>query len=261
LLVLLLVTLLVRTPLQATGNWPTLAQALAEHHVPLPSGLDGAQRITSFAVLDDTRDFVIAYYDMAPDSLLHTLHVRALDKRARAWRAATFEPIGSILKVVGGGAVLYVEGHTSPSATPLLVLTRSLRRRRELDGWPELVLPDGRVVFHRSMRHFAPTHADVLAIYDPATDRERTLYPRGPINDRGAEHEGPDIWIDRTLSNVQSGPGRGMMQFRVQSQRMRLDARQAAAPASKAEDFAVTCDLATLACRPQPPSARGPARR
>jgi len=260
-MLLLLVTMLVRTPLQAGGTWPTLAETLDEHHVPLPGGVDGAQRITSFAVLDDARDFVIAYYDMAADSLLHTLHVRAFDKRTRAWRSGTFEPIGSILKVVGGGPVFYVEGHTSPSATPLLVLTRGLRRKRELDGWPELVLADGRVVFNRSMRHFAPTHAEVLAIYDPATDRERTLYPRGTTNDRGAERVGPDIWIDRTVSEIAKGASAGTVRFRVQLQRMRLDAHQAAQPASKAEDFHAVCDLATLACRPQPPSAPGPVRR
>ena len=40
-----------------------------------------------------------------------------------------------------------------------------------------LVLDDGRVVFHRSMIHFSPTHAAALALYDPVSDREEPVYP------------------------------------------------------------------------------------
>src|SRR5262249_3616397 len=157
-----------------------------------------SHRITSFSTLDDEAWFAIAYYDVAPDDRLHELHVRTYDRRAEHWRSVTLSaPIGSVLSVQRNGRLFYVEGHSSPSATPLLVCDEVLKRSQRLHGWPMLMLPDGRVVFHRSMVHFAPAHSGILAIYDPRTNREDSFYPAGAGRDRMPEVvRGTGEWID-----------------------------------------------------------------
>ena len=229
----------------------TLTGEVTARGLPMPPrAVDLERRLTSYSVMDDDKGFVIAYYTVEPDGGLHELRVRSFDRRTRTWNSAVFrEPIGSVLSIVRGGELLYVQGHSSPSASPLLVLTKRLAVKRELDGWPMLVLDDGRLVFSRSMRHFAPTHAQVLALYDPATNRDLTLYPAGVDNDRGAEQRNRDIWVDRTIDEVTRGRARNTIQFRVRSQQMRLNRHQIAEPAAPEESFAVTCNLSTRVCR------------
>src|SRR5687768_3600532 len=141
-LILLLLTATLQRP-------ASLGAELLARNLPAPPGAaDLARPITSHAVLDDAKGFAIAYYSVERDGLLHELKIRSFDRAARMWHAFTrAEPIGSILSVTRGGRFLYVTGHTSPSAAPLLVLTDQLQLRRELDGWPKLTLDDGRVVF------------------------------------------------------------------------------------------------------------------
>lgn len=165
---------------------PTGVRAkLVARNLPAPEDADDLDKpITSY--LDDRLGFVIAYYAL-DDNLGHDLCVRSFDKRSRTWRSITFpELVGSVLKIMRGRGYLFISGHSSPSAAPLLVLSDTFRKKRELDGWPMLVLDDGRVVFHRSMVHFAPAHAAALALYDPAADREQPLYPPPAVrNQRG----------------------------------------------------------------------------
>ena len=101
---------------------------LLSRSLPVPKDAgDLEQPITSYSVLDDSRGFVIAYYLVEADGLLHALHIRSYDTRTRAWRSTTLpEPIGSILKIERNGGIIYVTGHSSPSATPTLVLSRRL---------------------------------------------------------------------------------------------------------------------------------------
>ena len=79
---------------------PTLASGLLQRHLPVPGEAPELERpITSYSVLDDNSRFVIAYYPVEPDDLLHELRVRSFDKRTRVWRSATFPgPIGSVLR-------------------------------------------------------------------------------------------------------------------------------------------------------------------
>lgn len=157
----------------------SLGAALLARNLPVPrDAMDLEQPITSYSVLEDRRGFVIAYYAVEPDGLLHELRVRSFDKSTRTWRAKTFrDPIGGVIDIRRGGGHLYIAGHSTPSAAPMLVLSETLELRRELDGWPMLVLDDGRVVFHRRMVHFAPAHGGALALYNPVADQEDSLYP------------------------------------------------------------------------------------
>ena len=222
----------------------------------LPAPKDAAdldQPITSYSVLDDSRGFVIAYYAQEPDGMLHELRVRSLDKRTRTWRWKTFpEPIGSVLHIVRGAGHLYISGHTSPSAAPLLVLSDALELKRELDGWPVLALDDGRVVFQRSMVHFAPAHGGALALYDPVADREEPLYPpQGVKNERGIEEElvsGTRLLVDRSFDGVKKGKAPGTIEFVALEQRMRLNKQNGGDPAGPERRLRVVCNVA--AARP-----------
>ena len=97
-----MVGLLVCLLFQSAQSVPATVRAeLLEHNLPVPKdAADLQQPITSYSVLDDSHGFVIAYYLVEPDGLLHALHIRSFDARTRAWRSTTFpEPIGSILKI------------------------------------------------------------------------------------------------------------------------------------------------------------------
>jgi hypothetical protein len=246
----------------------TLKTELVRYHVSVPADVVDIDRpITSYSVSNDAGLFAIGYYEQTADGLLHELRVRALDKRSRVWRSASFDGIGSVLSITPHKGLLYLQGHGSPSAGPLLVLTGDLRQHRALDGWPELFLDDGRVVFQRSMRHFAPTHAAVLAIYDPVANTERTFYPSESVaNDRGLEWaRAPDLAIDRSIDSVRRGSGPQVIEMLVTEQLRRITPDNLSVAGGPVRRSVVTCDMAggTPACRVRetPRLRGGPAPR
>ena len=96
------------------------------------------------------------------------------------------------------------------------------------------------------MRHFAPTHAEVLALYDPTTNREQSFYPPASVeNDRGAEKTpGGDLWIDRSITDMKKGNAPGTIEFVAIEQQMRLDSRNIAEPAAPGQRKVVVCSMA-----------------
>jgi hypothetical protein len=232
--------------LQSAQTLPIGVRAeLLARNLPAPNDADDLdQPITDYLVLDDRQGFVIAYYPL--DGSLHDLRIRSFDKHSRTWRSTTFpEPIGSVLRIMRGRDYLFISGHLAPSAAPMLVLSDTLRKRRELDGWPELVLDDGRVVVHRSMVHFSPTHAGALALYDPASDREQPLYPPPAAkNERGVEPvPGTDLWMDRSFTNVKKGKTPGTIELVVVEQRMRQTRDSRSEPAGRERRLLVVCNV------------------
>ena len=232
----------------------TFGAELLRRSLPVPSdAADLEQPITSYSTLDDERGFAIAYYGVEPDGMLHELRVRSFDPASRTWRKWTQpEPIGSVTRLHRAGPFLIVTGHSSPSASPLLVFTEALELKRELNGWPELVLTDGRVLFVRSMVHFAPAHAAALALYDPAADREVAVYPHPSVaNERGGEKiAGTDLWMDRSIDTVKLRND-GTIEISVIEQRVRLDRDQRGIPAGSEERRTIVCtiDTAQPVCR------------
>jgi hypothetical protein len=243
----LLVVLLLQSAQEPALPIGVRAELLARS-LPVPKdAADLDQPITSYSVLDDRRGFVIAYYAVEPDNILHELRVRSYDKRTRTWRSKTFpEPIGSILHVERNAGYLYITGHSSPSATPLLVVSDTLELKRELDGWPMLMVDRGRMIFSRSMRHFAPTHAAVLALYDPSTNREESFYPPASVqNDRGAEKTPDgDLWIDRSFSDVKKSKAPGTIEFVAVEQWRRLTPDNRSEPEGPERRLHVVCNVA-----------------
>lgn len=233
----------------------TLASELRGRNLPIPpDAADIDHPIASYEVLDDAAGFVIGYYTLEADKLLHDLRVRSYDRQTATWRFATFDAIGSVVSIKRHAGLIYVTGHSSPSAAPLLVLFSDLRVKQELDGWIELLLEDGRVVFTRSMRHFMPAHAETLAIYDPRSDSQHSLFPPGVRYDRGSEHEpGSDLMLDRSIGTVEKGKAAGTIQFEIREQKRRVT-RGGSETAGPEERFTVTCNISSSmpSCRKHP---------
>jgi hypothetical protein len=122
-----------------------------------------------------------------------------------------------------------------------------------------LMLDDGRVIFSRSMVHFAPAHAGVLALYDPIADREDALYPPAAVrNDRGVERvPGTDLFVDRSFSELKKGTAAGTIAFVAVVQQMQLNEHNAGEAAGPQERYLVTCNVQssrpTCRQRPAPP--------
>jgi hypothetical protein len=248
------------------ANWPTLAESLRAADVPLPADTAGTERIASSATLDDARWYVIGYYDPRQDGG-GPLTVRVFDKRRRSWRLGTHEGIGGLVSVTRSGRLFYLEGHASPSAAPTLVLDEQLTARRTLAGWPVRFLADGRVIFKRNMIHFSPAQAQVLAIYDPDSDREATFYPVDRDNERGIEDvPGTDLMMDRTIGEIALRRNGAAIEFPVVEQPRRVTRENRGEPEGPRVSFRVACDLSPRvpACRrvgATPPPSRAPARR
>ena len=145
------------------------------------------------------------------DGLLHALHI-GLTTSGRAWRTKTFpEPIGSILNIQRHRGYFYVTGHSSPSATPLLVLRETLEPKRA-DGWPLLMLDDGRVVFSRSEPLCADTQPHCAL--RPCSDREQSVHHRRVDNDRGFREPFTRALIDRSITDMKNGKAPGTIGVR-----------------------------------------------
>jgi hypothetical protein len=101
-------------------------------------------------------------------------------------------------------AIAYYEQTPDNRLDRLIVRTYDTSSRRWRSATFE---PIGRVIFQRSMPHFQPAHAGVLAIYDPRTDRDLTFYPSGAVNnDRGFERVpgSASVAMDRSIRDVTS---------------------------------------------------------
>ena len=204
------------------------------------SSPDADRRITSYAVLNDPSWFAIAYYwDNGSDRLPDTLHVRTYDKRAKQWKSAELEgPFGGIVEIHRAGIWWYVVGHSTPSAAPTLVLSRDLRLIRELKGWTQLVLPDGRLIYQHSMVHFAPAHPGSLGFYDPATDSDVPLFPAARV-----AVDSDAFYVDRSFSNLRVAREPATIAFSVVEQSVRLTRENTGEAVGPVRRLNVTCDV------------------
>jgi hypothetical protein len=239
----LLVALSSAWPLQ-TFAWPTLAEELAKHKVPSAQIDDREKRITSYEVFDEDEWFAIAYYwDAAP---LGTLRFRVYDRRRRAWQFTTLPgDWGSVTRVNRSERWWYVTGHWSPSAVPTLALSADLKLRHELKGWPELILPDGRVVYQNNMPHFSPAYPESVSLYDPVADRDVRLFPSKP------DVRTDQVAMDRTISEVRQVAGSESIRFVATEQRIRVVAERGQ-PDGPQRRLSVSCDLRTVTCKSTP---------
>jgi hypothetical protein len=176
----------------STALSQTLREVLNKHDFPVAShpiqNLDA--RITSFAVLDNATNFVIAYYiDDGSGLLSPPLYVLRQTKNSREWKIAALRTVqapfrdfhvdcfGSALAIHQTAGFFFIDTHLSPSAGCLVVLAENLTVTRALYGWYLAAFHSGLLVFHKSEVHFAPTHPMEIALYDLRRSTETSLYP------------------------------------------------------------------------------------
>lgn len=170
----------------------TLKEALAEKHIngaaEKLANLD--KKITSGTDLDDTHQFVIAYYlDDGTGYLNPPLFVNRYDKMNKEWHSAALPDaqaktanldvpcLGSILDIKASGGRLFLETHINPSAGCLLVVSADLKLEASLYGWLVGELGADLLVYHRSQVHFAPVHRAEIAVCELRSKRDVTIFP------------------------------------------------------------------------------------
>jgi hypothetical protein len=196
--VILFFLLFARISIDGRGTPPandTLRQALVAKHLPVEGAklpnLD--KNITSGAELDDANQFVIAYYLDDGSGLLNPpIFLDRYDRKREVWTSAALgdaktklvdikvDCFGSILNIKATGTRLLLHTHINPSAGCLLVLSADFHLEVGLYGWLVGRVGEDTLIYHRSQRHFAPVHAEEIALYDLRAKREVNLFPRNP---------------------------------------------------------------------------------
>ena len=176
----------------------TLREVLAAEKLPLDAetlhNLDA--KISSGAELNDTQQFVIAYYLLDSTGQLNPpIYVGLYDRGARRWRSGEIRAgaakeggaddncFGSVLAIAAFSDFYALETHINPSAGCEIILSRDLKVKASLYGWIVGHFGDGGIVYHRSQVHFATVHPAEIAIYDPATEKEFNIFPHPPFQE------------------------------------------------------------------------------
>src|SRR5579864_9390836 len=185
-------------PVWPQGEGKTLRQVLADEQLPLDArtlpNLDKV--ITSGAELNDAAEFMIAYYVKDSEGVLNPpIFVDIYDRQSGRWRNGAIKTavaklegmdvdcFGSVLAVVAFSDSYALETHINPSAGCELILSRDLKLKTSFYGWIVGHFGDGAIVYHRSQRHFVTVHPAEIAIYDPATGKDFSIFPHAPFQD------------------------------------------------------------------------------
>jgi len=152
--------------------------------------------ITSFAILNDDREFLIAYYLEHPNyELREPLSTTRYGKDSGKWQhaeffgkqlavsdmrnGADFSCLGSVLQAQRAGHWYYLQLHWNPSAGCFIVLNSDLSLRDAHTGGFGGAFFDSGVAFGEgNMIHFADVHPETLFMYDPETRISRPIYPQ-----------------------------------------------------------------------------------
>lgn len=174
----------------------TLAEVLRRESVPLPTTAvpDLNSPITSFATLNDEREFLIAYYLVrSGDELRPPLFLTRLDKQNGAWQHRDLtgltvkaleetdkdqvDCLGSVLGIQRDGTRYYLDLHLTPSAGCLLIVHDDLIVDRTIGGWTGAFFKSGLLVYFGNMVHFADVHPETLFLYDPVAHKSLQIFP------------------------------------------------------------------------------------
>ncbi|MBV8052917.1 MAG: hypothetical protein JOZ80_17140 [Acidobacteriaceae bacterium] len=176
----------------------TLADVLLGENIPpLPITIpDLHSEITSYATLNDDKEFVVGYYLLDPaerNALKTPLLITRFDKQTNEWSHVALSGVkvkaleghdiesdclGSVSAIERHNGNYYLNLHLTPSASCTLILNRDLTVSHTLGGWTDAFFESGRVIYTGNMVHFAPTHPEKLYIYDPVVHDSRLLYPQ-----------------------------------------------------------------------------------
>ncbi|MGC2321104.1 MAG: hypothetical protein WA463_00605 [Terriglobales bacterium] len=177
----------------------TLANVLKQESIPVPpaSVPHLNSQITSYATLNDDREFLIAYYLLNPqdEMLRFPLFITRFDKQAAKWQNIALrdikitaalpgkegqvpgECIGSVMRVARNRGWYYLDLHWTPSAGCLLVLKQDLSVFQTLPGSTAAFFASDLLVYSGNMVHFADVHPEALFLYDPTKRESQQIYP------------------------------------------------------------------------------------
>ena len=175
-------------------QYPPLAEVLQQESIPFPpiSIPHLNALITSYATLNDSREFLIAYYlaDPKTEILRGPLFITRYSKLTGQWQHVALDSqrveelskssfwIGSVLKASHKGNRYYLALHLGPDAGCLLILKDDLSLEDALLGWAQGWFKSGAVLYTKNMIHFADVHPETLWLYDPDTRESKQLYPQ-----------------------------------------------------------------------------------
>ena len=176
---------------------PTLAEVLKENSIPFPptSIPHLTTPITSFAVYNDDREFLIAYYLEHPNyELREPLLITRYKKNSGQWQhvdffekqlavsdmknEAGFPCLGSVLRAQQAGGRYYLQLHWNPSAGCFIVLNEDMSLRDARTGGVEAFFESGLAIRSGNMIHFADVHPETLFVYDPEKRTSQPIYPQ-----------------------------------------------------------------------------------
>jgi hypothetical protein len=172
-----------------------LADVLRQNSIPFPpTSIPHLNApITSYAILNDEQEFVIAYYLASPpdQTLRPPLLVTRYTKSSGQWQhvALTEEMVktlGSVLDIKHNGKRYYLTLHGSPSSGWLVILRDDLTVDKTLPGGADAFVKSGELVYWGNTVHFADVHPETLWLYNPDTRESKQIYPqpRDPFRDQ-----------------------------------------------------------------------------
>ena len=173
----------------------TLADVLQQESIPFPPASIPRLNalITSYATLNDSQGFLVAYYlaDPGTDTLRPPLCLARYSKATGRWRDVALEPeqiqqasrlkdwnIGSVQSLTRRGTNYYLQIHWGPSAGSILILTDDLSVRDAVGGWTRGWYKSGDVLYEGNMTHFVEVKPETLWLYDAESRESRELYPQ-----------------------------------------------------------------------------------
>ena len=175
-------------------QYEIFADVLKHNSIPFPptSIPNLTEQITSYATLNDDREFVIAYYLASPkdQALRYPLFVTRFNKISGQWQQVALsdipvkthvgstECLGSVLDVKRNGTWYYLTLHWNPSAGCLLILKNDLTVDSTLTGGVAAFLKAGEFIYWGNMVHFADVHPETLWLYNQETRESKQLYPQ-----------------------------------------------------------------------------------
>src|ERR1051326_4286409 len=116
----------------------------------------------------------------APQNEQHTLGEALVANGLADLRSQFADCLDQQLAPTPNGQYLRAWCHINPSAGQLFVFSKELKLVRQLYGSELLVVPDGSIVYEHNQIYFAPTDSAEISIFNPATGREKQIYPPKP---------------------------------------------------------------------------------
>ena len=181
-------------PLQQSATLgEVLKAACISAETILESSIDPSTPISSYAVLNARGEFLIAYYDVPPDSngIKTPLHLIHLIRSSKQWRrsdlltsessSSMFQPscLGEAVAIHRVRLSFVVITHVTPSVSCMLVVDGELNVKETRYGLWVAGFSSGEIVYEQNRLQPASPHPLMLALFDVESRTETAIYPPG----------------------------------------------------------------------------------